>query len=135
MSIKIGVDPDTPYGKGSVARAYASERISLISDVLKDSALSAWHDYYERFNINSVCSIPIPKSDKIEYIYLLMDSMQNAFSENNIDRIIEMANSCAEEIAGIIKTAINSGEISSSDIWDRNYIPIPDTNPQKYRTI
>jgi diguanylate cyclase (GGDEF)-like protein/PAS domain S-box-containing protein len=134
MSLKVGVDPDTPYGKGSAARAYESERISLISDVLKDSTLSAWHDYYERFNVNSVCSIPILKNDKVEYIFLLMDSMQNAFSENKIDKIIELANLCAEEITGIIKTAINSGEISPPDIWDRNYITVPDTNPQKYRT-
>ena len=134
ISLTIGVDSDTPFGKGSVAKAYASERISLISDVLKDSDLSAWHDYYSRFNINSVCSMPILKNNKVEYIFLLMDSMQNAFSENKIDKIIELANFCAKETAGIIKDSINSGEISYSDIWDRNYIPVPGTSPQKYKT-
>ena len=134
MSLIIGVNPDTPYGKGSVARAYASKKISLVSGASKDSASRALHDYYERFNINSVCSIPILKNDKVEYIFLLMDSMQNVSSENKIDEIIELANLCAEEISSVIKTAINSGEISSSYIWDRNYIPVRDTNPQKYKT-
>lgn len=134
-SLIIGVDLDTPYGKGSVARAFASERVSLVSDVLKERDMSYWHDYYRRFNINSTCSIPILKNNKVEYIFLLLDSMQSSFSENKIDKIIELAGSCAGEIADIIEGALKSGEISASDIWDRNYIPVPDTTPQKYTTL
>ncbi len=39
-----------------------------------------------------------------------------------------------ERIERIIEEAIKRGEISSSDIWDRNYVPVPNTNPQKYKT-
>ncbi len=37
-----------------------------------------------------------------------------------------------KEIEDIINESIKKGTISSSDIWDRNYKPIPNTNPQKY---
>ena len=36
------------------------------------------------------------------------------------------------EIEETINKAIENGTISSSDIWDRNYKPVPNTNPQKY---
>ncbi|MHB1661428.1 MAG: sensor domain-containing diguanylate cyclase [bacterium] len=133
-SLIIGVDPHTPYGKGSVAKAFATERINLVSDVSKDLVMNYWHDYFKRFNINSTCSMPIVKNNKVEYIFLLLDSMQNAFSENSIDKIIGTADLCAAEIVNIIEDALKKGEISSSDIWDRNYITVPNTSPQKYKT-
>ncbi len=39
-----------------------------------------------------------------------------------------------KEIEDIIENAIKNGEISSPDIWDRNYVPVPNTDPQKYKT-
>ncbi|MDA8158920.1 MAG: diguanylate cyclase [Deltaproteobacteria bacterium] len=130
----IGVDPDTPYGKGSVARAFASHKIYLVSHVMEDLAMSYWHDYFRSFNINSSCSIPIIKNNKVEYIFLLFDSMQNSFIENKTDEVVKMAASCAAEVVSVVNDAVKNGEISSSDIWDRDYIPLPDTNPQKYKT-
>lgn len=131
-SLIMGVDQNTPYGKGSVAQAYESHRINLVSHVLKDSMMSYWYDYYRLFNINSACSIPIIKNGKVSYIFFLLDSMQNSFSENKIDDIIELADSCALEISAIIKESVAKGDISGEEIWDRNYIPVEGTNPQKY---
>lgn len=113
-SLTISVDPYTPYGKGSVARAYSSEKINIVSDVLKDPALSYWHKYFANFNINSTCSIPIIKNNKVEYIFLLLDSMQNTFSENHIDKIIAAADSCAKEV-----TAIKAPKMANGGSNDR----------------
>ncbi|MDA8158921.1 MAG: methyl-accepting chemotaxis protein [Deltaproteobacteria bacterium] len=52
----------------------------------------------------------------------------------NIEKIVELAEEGAREILKTIEDSIKSGEISSSDIWDRNYIPVANINPQKYKT-
>lgn len=130
----IGTDPDTPYGKGSVARAFASQKIYLVSHVMEDSAMSYWHDYFRKFNINSSCSIPIIKNNKVEYIFLLFDSMQNSFIENKTDEVVKLAALCAAEAVSVIDNAIKDKKISLLDIWDRNYMPVPDTDPQKHKT-
>ncbi len=79
-TVTISVDPNTPYGKGTISRAYYTKEISFISDVYKDHSLSLWHDYFKMFKISSVCSIPVLKSDKVEYIITLYDSVPNSFS-------------------------------------------------------
>ncbi len=52
----------------------------------------------------------------------------------HIERIAELAEKGVGEIIRAIEDAVKSGEISSSDMWDRNYIPVANTNPQKYKT-
>ena len=39
-----------------------------------------------------------------------------------------------KEIENIFEEAIKTGKISSSDVWDRNYVEVPNTNPKKYKT-
>jgi methyl-accepting chemotaxis protein len=51
-----------------------------------------------------------------------------------LEKVVEIANQGAKEMKEFIEESIKKGLISSEDIWDRNYIPIPNTNPQKYRT-
>ncbi len=41
---------------------------------------------------------------------------------------------CREEIEKTLKESMEKGVIKEEDLWDRDYIPIPNTNPQKYRT-
>ncbi len=79
-TVTIGVDPNTPYGKGTISRAYNTKKVSLINNVDTDPSLSYWHDYFKMFKIGSVCSIPVLKSDKVEYIISLYDSAPNSFS-------------------------------------------------------
>ncbi len=49
-------------------------------------------------------------------------------------RIMEVAKSCAGEILRTFETGLSKGEITLEDLYDRDYRPIPDTDPQKYRT-
>ena len=39
-----------------------------------------------------------------------------------------------KEIENIFEDAVKAGRISSSDVWDRNYQELPNTNPKKYKT-
>lgn len=40
----------------------------------------------------------------------------------------------ARRIEAQLQQAIDDGSISASDLFDEQYVPVPDTNPQKYRT-
>ncbi len=51
-----------------------------------------------------------------------------------LERVIDIAEQAKSKISGIIEDSIKNGMISSSDIWDRNYIKVAGTNPQKYKT-
>ncbi|RZD18203.1 MAG: methyl-accepting chemotaxis protein [Candidatus Acididesulfobacter diazotrophicus] len=51
-----------------------------------------------------------------------------------LERVIDTAEQAKSKISGIIEDSIKNGMISSSDIWDRNYVKVAGTNPQKYKT-
>ncbi len=51
-----------------------------------------------------------------------------------VDKIRNVLRSAKGEIIDTIEKAIEDGIISMDDLFDRNYIPIPNTNPQKYKT-
>ncbi len=51
-----------------------------------------------------------------------------------IDKIYSIALQAKEEFEKVLHESIEKGIISSADLWDRNYVPVPNTNPQKYRT-
>jgi methyl-accepting chemotaxis protein len=51
-----------------------------------------------------------------------------------LETVIDIAEQAKTKISGIIEDSIKNGMISSSDIWDRNYIKVAGTNPQKYKT-
>ena len=53
---------------------------------------------------------------------------------NYLEKVVDLANQGAKEMKEFIEDSIKKGLISSSDIWDRNYVPVPNTNPQKHRT-
>ncbi len=54
--------------------------------------------------------------------------------EHPMEDVYKILREGKEEIEKIIEDAIQRGEITSADIWDRNYVPVPNTNPQKYKT-
>ena len=39
-----------------------------------------------------------------------------------------------KRIEEIFEKSLGSGILTENDLWDRNYIPIPNTNPKKYKT-
>ncbi|WP_448588722.1 PAS domain S-box protein, partial [Thermodesulfobium sp.] len=77
--LTIGVDPSTPYGKGSISQAYRTKKIAIIEDVLQKTHMSYWQDIYSFFNIHSVCSIPLMQNNQLKYILYLNDTTPNTF--------------------------------------------------------
>lgn len=49
-------------------------------------------------------------------------------------QVREMALSCRDEVAAEMKKLITGNKLTLTQMFDTFYIPIPDTNPQKYRT-
>jgi methyl-accepting chemotaxis protein len=45
-----------------------------------------------------------------------------------------IARKAAEDIGRVLEEAVRSGQIGLEDLFDRNYVPIPYTRPQKYHT-
>lgn len=89
-SLTIGTDPSTPYGSGSISQAYHTKKIAIIEDVLKRTHMSYWEDYYSKFNIHSVCSIPITQNNQVKYILYLNDTTPNSFSKDYLHLLEEI---------------------------------------------
>jgi len=63
------------------------------------------------------------------------DIMEFAIKDDeNFKQIVETLFEGVRRVEEIFETAIKNGIISEDDLWDRNYIPIPNTDPQKYKT-
>jgi len=66
----------------------------------------------------------------------LAEGISNALAESNVetmhDPIRVAAQTAAREIGRIFTEAIANGQISRDALFDRQYKPIPHTNPQKY---
>ncbi|WP_025209945.1 hypothetical protein [Hippea sp. KM1] len=54
--------------------------------------------------------------------------------DNDFLSIVKLLEEGVAKIEDAFKKAIESGDITEEDLWDRNYIEVPNTNPQKYRT-
>ncbi len=89
-NLTIGVDESTPYGRGSVSKAYHTEKVSLVPQVSKLQATSFWHNFYNKYNIQSACSIPILKGNKVEYILSIHDNVKNSFDKDRLHLLDEL---------------------------------------------
>ena len=62
----------------------------------------------------------------------------SALAEDQLDffdqKILDWAQNCAADVTKQIELSLVSGTLNVGQIFDTFYIPIPKTNPQKYRT-
>ncbi len=54
--------------------------------------------------------------------------------DDEFKEMVDILNEGAKEIESVLEDSLKNGVISNEDLWDRNYIEVPDTNPQKYKT-
>jgi methyl-accepting chemotaxis protein len=68
----------------------------------------------------------------------LSEGMYESLSELNLDtihnRLYKVARYAADKIQQVFEQAINSRQISIDDLFDKQYQPVPNTNPTKYTT-
>ncbi len=58
----------------------------------------------------------------------------NINHDENFESIVNILMEGVKRIEDVFEKAIEDGVITEEDLWDRDYKPIPNTNPQKYRT-
>ncbi|WP_035587009.1 methyl-accepting chemotaxis protein [Hippea jasoniae] len=82
-------------------------------------------------NLNNVASQSVDLSEVSDRAFKMLQKLK---IKHPMEDIYKLLRDAKEEIEQTIEKAIKDGVISSADIWDRNYRPIPNTNPQKYET-
>ena len=68
---------------------------------------------------------------KIETLFATLTEFHTGSTH---DAIREVAMSAAIQIGELLTRAVASGQITERDLFDRHYVEIPNTNPQKHRT-
>jgi methyl-accepting chemotaxis protein len=64
----------------------------------------------------------------------LFEALAGADVKTQHDAVREAAEAAARDVERIFADAIARGQISEADLFDRNYLPIRGTNPQKFTT-
>ena len=82
--------------------------------------------------LEDVSSQVLNLSRYTEAIFLQLDGL--GVSDRNFE-VAKLARHAANQISKIFEEAIATGQISEQAIFDRNYVPIPNTDPQKYSTL
>jgi len=68
------------------------------------------------------------------FIFYSVQSQRNALEEVLLGKGASMAQSGAASVGHILEDAIASGRLTEAQVFDRDYKPIPGTNPQKHHT-
>jgi methyl-accepting chemotaxis protein len=64
----------------------------------------------------------------------LFDALAEMHAQTSHDTICEVAQQAARDIGKLFEQAIADGQITEASLFDRNYQPIANTNPQKHHT-
>ncbi len=70
-------------------------------------------------------------AESAEFIHELLGGLE---LDTTHDRMRKAAGDAATAISAVFEQAVMQGQISLDDLFDRNYQPIPGTNPPKYKT-
>ncbi len=81
--------------------------------------------------LNDIVSQSVDLKEIIDIAFSITKKIK---ANTPIENVYKILRDTKKEIETTIEKAIKRGEISSADIWDRNYVPVPNTNPQKYKT-
>ena len=65
---------------------------------------------------------------------LLFDVLSHSNAKTSHDEIRAVAQQAAKDVGKLFEAAIASGQITEAALFDRTYMPIPNTNPQKHKT-
>ncbi len=111
--------------------AAVEQQSASIEEVTKTvtEVVESTRETVERLNKVSKESVDLSEIADITFSVIKKIKIDHEF-----EHIFELIKQAKKEIEETIEDAIKKGIISSSDIWDRNYVPVPNTNPQKYKT-
>ncbi|MGC8821852.1 MAG: methyl-accepting chemotaxis protein [Desulfurella sp.] len=107
------------------------EQSKLINDINQRMQIITEHLKNASNSVDQISSNTANFAKKAENSFKML---QKVNSGHYLDKIYEIALIGKEKIESIFNDAVKKGIIASNDLWDRNYIPIPNTKPQKYET-
>jgi methyl-accepting chemotaxis protein len=128
---EIGMRADgAEQESGKIAHAVkehvqATDRITGAIVRIRDGIEKAMGD------IQRAADRALVSSDMAENIYDLIAPLG---LDTLHDRMRGLAEAGAAGVARLLESAIKEGRASIEDVFDRNYVPIPGTNPQKFTT-
>ncbi len=83
---------------------------------------------------NQVATSSQETTQSITELTALADRLQDMVNEDLRSQGEAAAASGAREMENLLNRALGKGDLSRDDLFDENYQPIPNTNPQKYHT-
>ena len=81
--------------------------------------------------LNAVSKESVDLSDIADITFSVIKKIKIDHEFESVFKTIAQAK---QEIEKVFENGLKNGVITSADVWDRNYIPVPNTNPQKYKT-
>ncbi len=81
--------------------------------------------------LNDIVSQSVDLNEVTDIAFSVMRELK---VDTPLEETYKILRDAKQEIETTIEDAIKRGEISSADIWDRNYVEVPNTNPKKYKT-
>jgi methyl-accepting chemotaxis protein len=143
---RMPCDLAVKLGTGAQARAGRAADISeagllFISDTCADIAVGESVDG-EIEKIGQARMRVVERSQLgLHLVFLALDERATAALGEKLreirlanDQFIERAVATAQQISTIFEQAVTQGRISLQDLFDTDYVPIPGTDPQQYRT-
>jgi methyl-accepting chemotaxis protein len=115
---------------GQIARA-SREHVATTEEIagaiarIRDSLLSTERE------LPRAASSAMALSERAEIITGALGESEITTSH---DAIRDAAQQAATAVGRLFEQAIASGQITREALWDRNYVPIPNTNPPKHKT-
>ncbi len=81
--------------------------------------------------VESVAQQALQLSDRAEALF---ESLGDISMGAVHDDVCRLAQDAAQRIGTVFEEAVSKGRLSMDDLFDRNYQPVPNTDPQKYKT-
>ncbi|PLX81082.1 MAG: hypothetical protein C0614_07020 [Desulfuromonas sp.] len=83
---------------------------------------------------NQVATSSQETTESISELTSLAERLQDLVEEDLLAQAKEKVKSGSKEMARVLTEAVDRGKFSLEEIFDEDYLPIPDTDPQKYHT-
>lgn len=89
--VRLELDADSPYGRGTVGRAARSQETVVVNDVLATAEMAPWHELFKRYNGRSTAAIPVMVGDRVEAVLSVYSSEINFFTPELVRLLQELA--------------------------------------------
>ncbi len=125
QKIQKAKDMISSVGAAIEEQAASSEEISQTINAIANSFSIV---------VNSLDEVERGSKDLESILEITTDVLKKFRTGHPLEQLLDIAREGKRKIEETIEKALKDGIISSADIWDRNYVEIPNTNPKKYKT-